>query len=144
VPPNGRINNKLNFTCYKNGVKFRSASYIQEETNVNGKDKTVLHWLGQKESNGMIYIVRNCVFEPSIKVKDWVDYCLKDIKAAFSCFKPAIITTHRVNFISAHDVSNRDNGLKELSRLLKTVTKKWPDVEFMATNQLGDLIEDKR
>ena len=143
VPPNGRINNKLNSICYKCGIKFRSASNIQQESVGNGKNKKVLHWQGQKESNGIRYIIRNCVFEPSKNGKDWVDSCLNDMKIAFRCRKPAIITTHRVNFIGVHDVSNRDNGLRELNRLLKAILKKWPDVEFMIANQLGDLMEYK-
>ena len=143
VPPNGRINNKLNFTCYRNGIKFRSASNIQQEPVGNGKNKRVLHWLGQKESNGIRYIIRNCVFEPSKRGKDWVDSCLNDMKIAFRCGKPAIITTHRVNFIGVHDVSNRDNGLRELARLLKAILKTWPDVEFMTADQLGNLMEGK-
>lgn len=143
VPPNGRINNKLNSACYRNGIKFRSASNIQQEPIGNGKNRRVLHWLGQKESNGIRYIIRNCVFEPSKPGKDWVDSCLNDIKAAFRWGKPAIITTHRVNFIGVHDVSNRDNGLRELTRLLRTILKKWPDIEFMVANQLGDLMEGR-
>jgi hypothetical protein len=144
VPPNGRINNKLNFTCYGNGIKFRSASNIQIESVGNGKDKRVLHWLGQEESNGIRYIIRNCIFEPSVPGKDWVDSCLNDMKIAFRYYKPAIISTHRVNFIGIHDVSNRDNGLRELTRLLKAILRIWPDVEFMITNQLGKLMEGKR
>jgi hypothetical protein len=144
VPPNGRINNKLNFTCYRYGIKFRSASNIQIEPVGNGKNKRILHWLGQEESNGIRYIIRNCVFEPSISGKDWVDTCLNDMKIAFRYDKPAIISTHRVNFIGVHDVSNRDNGLRELTRLLKSILRIWPDVEFMSTNQLGDLMKGKR
>jgi len=143
VPPNGRINNTLNPTCYKNGIRFRSTSIIQHEPIGNGNSKRVLHWLGQKESNGIRYLIRNCVFEPSKRGRDWVDSCLNEINIAFRCCKPAIITTHRVNFIGVHDLSNRDNGLRELARLLKAILKIWPDVEFMSADQLGDLMENK-
>ena len=91
----------------------------------------------------MRYIIRNCVFEPSKRGKDWVDSCLNEMKIAFRCGKPAIITTHRVNFIGVHDVSNRDNGLRELTRLLKSILRTWPDVEFMIADQLGDLMDSK-
>jgi hypothetical protein len=144
VPPNGRINNMLNSACYRYGIKFRSSSIVQKEPVENGENKRVLHWLGQKELNGIRYIIRNCIFEPSIPGKDWVDSCLNDIKIAFRCYKPAIISTHRVNYIGVHDVSNRDNGLRELTRLLKAILRAWPDVEFMFTNQLGDLMDGKR
>jgi hypothetical protein len=143
VPPNGRINNRLNLSCYRNGIKFRSTSNIQMEPKGNGVNGRVFHWLGQKESNGLRYIIRNCVFEPSKKGKDWVDSCLNEMNIAFRCNKPAIITTHRVNYIGVHDISNRDTGLRELTRLLKTILRKWPDVEFMVVDQLGDLMESK-
>jgi|WetSurMetagenome_2_1015567.scaffolds.fasta_scaffold141726_1 hypothetical protein len=143
VPPNGRINNMLNLTCYRNGIKYRSASNIQQEPIGNGQNRRVFHWLGQKESNGIRYIIRNCVFEPSDPGKDWVDSCLNEMKIAFRYHKPAIISTHRVNYIGVHETSNRDNGLRELTRLLKTILRIWPDVEFMNADKLGDLIEGK-
>lgn len=143
VPPNGRINNILNSTCIENGIKFRSASKIQEESISLLKTRKKLHWLGQKDKSGIIYITRNCFFEPSWRGKDWVDSCLNDIKIAFKWKKPAIISSHRINYIGAHDISNRDNGLKELNRLLTAITKSWPEVEYFSTDQLGVLIEDK-
>lgn len=144
VPPNGRINNILNSVCYRNGIRFRSASIIQQESLGKGYSKRVFHWLGQRDSNGIRYIIRNCVFEPSQKSKDWVDSCLKDMNIAFRYNKPAIITTHRVNFMGRHDVANRDHGLRELSRLLKAIVRKWPEAEFMTANHLGDLITGKK
>lgn len=144
VPPNGRINNRLNITCLEKGIRFRSASNIQQEPVANGRNKKVLHWLGQKDSTGIHYIIRNCVFEPSQQGKDWVDSCLNDMKIAFRYHKPAIISTHRVNFIGIHDVANRDHGLKELARLLKSILKTWPEAEFMPANHLGNLIAGKK
>jgi len=143
VPPNGTINNRLNATCYKSGIRYRSASPIQEESIGKNKNRKVVHWLGQKEQNGLRYIVRNCVFEPSKKGEDWVDRCLNDIRLAFRYKRPAIITTHRVNFIGVHDKSNRDYCLKNLHKLLQSIISRWPEVEFMTTKQLGDLIAYK-
>lgn len=140
VPPNGRVNNELNYTCYNNGLIYRSAPLVQQESLKNGKTKKVFHWLGQSDKNGVKYIIRNCVFEPSKPGKDWVDSCLADINMAFKYGKPAVISTHRVNFIGVHDISNRDKGLKQLKSLLTAVVNKWPDVEFMSSDQLGDLI----
>jgi len=141
VPPNGVINNKLNLTCYKSGVRYRSTSKIQHESVGKGRTRKILHWLGQKDSNGIRYIVRNCVFEPNRPGRDWVDSCLTEIKIAFRWNHPAIINTHRVNYIGYHDVSNRDNGLKELRRLLTSIKRYWPDVEFMTTTQLGSVMD---
>jgi hypothetical protein len=143
VPPNGIINNKLNSVCSEKGIKYRNASKIQRITTGNGRTNTKIHWLGQKEANGIRYIIRNCVFEPSKPGKDWVDSCMYDIKIAFCWNKPAIINTHRVNYIGVHDVLNRDKGLKELKRLLSAIKRNWLNVEFMTTDQLGMLIESE-
>lgn len=143
VPPNGHINNKLNSVCFDSGIKFRSSAKIQVEPAGDGKVKKKVHWLGQRDKSGIMYITRNCFFEPCSFGKDWVDNCLNDIKVAFRWKKPAIISSHRVNYIGVHDTSNRDNSLKELNKLLSTIKKTWPDVEFMSTNQLGNLMNEK-
>jgi hypothetical protein len=143
VPPNGSFNNNLNLTLTQNGVKFRSAPKIQSESIGFGKTKKVIHWLGQKDKSGIRYITRNCFFEPSQQVKDWVDSCLRDIKIAFIWHKPAIISSHRVNYIGALNSENRDRGLNLLKVLLQSILKNWPDVEFLTTPELGKLIEYK-
>ena len=58
--------------------------------------------------------------------------------------KPAIISTHRINFIGFLDERNRTSNLKSFSLLLENILKKWPDVEFMTTVSLGHLISQNR
>ena len=144
VPPNGLINNKLNLSCHRHGIKYRSTSKIQYEPVGKGRSKKIIHYLGQKEKNSVYYIIRNCVFEPSLPGKDWVDSCLNNIDSMFRLKKPAIISTHRVNYIGVHDVLNRDNGLKELRRLLIAIQRNWTNVEFLTTNELGSLINNEK
>lgn len=140
VPPNGQFNNSLNKVLIDSRIKLRSAALVQVESLAYGKTKKRIHFLGQKDKHGMQYITRNCVFEPGQKGRDWVDSCLNDIRSAFKWNKPAIISTHRVNYVGALNISNRDNGLKQLSLLLEQIVKNWPDVEFMTTEELGDLM----
>jgi hypothetical protein len=98
------------------------------------------HYLGKRIQGNQIFITRNCSFEPSYSGVDWIGSCLKEIEFAFSIKKPAIISTHRVNYIGVHDEKNRNNSLKELDSLLSSIIKKWPDAEFLSTPELGDLI----
>jgi len=142
VPPNGHINNSLNETLYENGIKYRAVAKVQAEPLGNGETRMVLHWLGQKDRTGIRYLTRNCFFEPSHPGKDWIDSCLYEIQTAFRWHKPAIISTHRVNYIGRLRPENRDRGLKQLSALLKEIILKWPDVEFMTTPELGKLIDE--
>jgi len=143
VPPNGPFNNKLNKTLFSNGIKLRSASKIQIEPLGNSRTRKVIHWLGQKDKTGILYITRNCFFEPSQPGQDWVDSCLYDIKTAFMWHKPAIISSHRVNYIGALRPENRNRGLKQLKQLLNEILKNWPDVEFLSTPELRAIIVNK-
>lgn len=141
VPPNGVINNSLNQTLVENGIKFRSTSKIQIESLGLDKTRKSLHFHGQRDKNGIRYIIRNSVFEPSKEGRDWVDSSLNDINMAFRWHRPAIISTHRVSYVGKLNEKNRDNGLRQLSSLLKEIVKRWPDVEFMTTEELGALMQ---
>jgi hypothetical protein len=100
------------------------------------------HYLGERNSLGQQYLVRNCFFEPATdENKDSLSECLKQIETAFRWKKPAIIGTHRLNYIGFINESNRKNSLKKLNELLGIILKKWPDVEFISSDSLGKLIE---
>jgi len=140
VPPNGPFNNSLEKTAAENGIEYMSAAKIQQEALGQGKTKKVFHYLGQQNNHGQVYITRNAFFEPSQEGKDWVDSCLADIANAFRWHKPAVISTHRVNYIGALDEGNRTRGLQQLKQLLAGIIKKWPQVEFLTSSELGNLI----
>jgi hypothetical protein len=143
VPPNGPFSKKLENVCASHGIKFLSTSKIQMEPVGEGKTKRRIHWLGQKSKNNLTYFTRNCFFEPSDTGKDWVDSCLMEISSAFKWRKPAVISSHRVNYIGALDERNRDNGLKQLSILLNQILKQWPDAEFVTSEELGKIVTNR-
>lgn len=143
VPPNGQFNNSLEKVAAECGIQYMSKAKRQIEPLGDGKTQTVYNKLGNRNEYNQITLTRNCVFEPSEEGKDWVDSCLNDVKVAFRMRKPAVISTHRVNFIGILDEENRSRGLKQLDQLLSAVTKQWPDVEFITSNQLGDIITGK-
>jgi hypothetical protein len=141
VAPNGPFPNKLEKSLAENGITFISQAKIQHEAIGYGKTRTVFHYPGMKNKWGQIYLTRNCFFEPGTSYKkDWVDSCLREIESAFRWHKPAIICSHRVNYIGNLNISNRMNGLKQLSELLIKILKRWPDTEFISSDQLGSLI----
>jgi hypothetical protein len=144
VPPNGPVNNLLFKTASENGIRYISASKIQNETLGNGITKKHFHWTGQKTSYGQYCLTRNCFFEPSADNHDWVSSCLNDINTAFRWGKAAVVSSHRVNYIGALYPENRDRGLRELKSLLREMVNRWPDLEFMTSKELGDLISAER
>ena len=87
-------------------------------------------------------MVRNVVFEPTDNNSiDSVQFALKQIEAAFFWKRPAIVSSHRVNYCGLVDSTNRERGLKQLLSLLKKITEKWPEVEFLSAHELGNLIK---
>lgn len=128
------------------GVKYIQGERAHRYKVLPGeRSKKRLRYFGKKTGIGQIDLVRNATFEPSERpVLDWVDLCLKDIKTAFFWKQPAVICSHRVNFMGGLNVKNRDVNLKLLKRLLAEIVKRWPEVEFMDSAQLGDLISQKR
>lgn len=140
VPPNGPFSSNLIGTCFNEGIKYLCVSKVGKEPLGNGRMKTRLHWLGQQPRPDFIYLTRNCYFEPSKSGRDWIDSCLHDIDSAFLLNKPAVISSHRVNYIGSLNKSNRENGLRLLNLLLHQIIKKWPSVEFLTSAELGDLI----
>jgi hypothetical protein len=121
-----------------------SAAKIQREPYGEEKFKRKFHYLGQQNKNGQYYLTRNAFSQLSEGSKDWVDSCLRDIESAFQFRKPAVISTHRVNYIGALVPANRDRGIIELKKLLRKIIQTWPSVEFMTSTELGDVISRKK
>jgi len=140
VPPNGPFSRSLEKIAAENGILYLSTPKILKEPQGEGRNKKVFHRLGQRNKFGQYYMVRNCFFEPWQGQKNWVDSCLKEIEISYKWHKPAVISSHRVNYIGVHDIKNRDNSLFQLKRLLKSVQKRWPEVEFMTSQELGRVI----
>jgi hypothetical protein len=128
----------------RRGVQFYQGNRKMKEPKPHGGIKYHSYRLGDKNRFGQYYLVRNAFFEPSLfslKIKDPVDHCLNQIKTAFRMNKPAIICSHRINYVGFLNVENRDNSLKLLKELLGKVKLYWPDVEFMTSVQLGSAIK---
>jgi hypothetical protein len=141
VPPNGPFSSKLESTCLRSGIKYLSTPKIHSEPLNKGLFNRKIHWMGQQMKTGLICITRNGFFEPSLPGKDWVDSCLSDISIAFNWQKPAVISSHRVNYIGTLNKANRDRGLLSLQSLLKKIKKIWPEAEFVTSDELGAIIE---
>lgn len=98
---------------------------------------------GMRTELGQFYLTRNCFFEPTHfrDNTDVVGECLKRIEIAFRWKKAAVIGAHRLNFIGAIDESNRSKNLILFRKLLSEIVKRWPDVEFMSSDELGEVMK---
>jgi len=122
------------------GIRYIQGSVIQDLRTPDGP-KRCYHYLGERNRFDSYYMVRNCDFEPASERKDWMGSCLKEIARVFCFHKPAVICSHRVNFIGAIDSGNRSNTLRQLSDLLKSIVRRWPDVCFMSSDEMGTYME---
>lgn len=126
----------------KNHVKFIQGGYLQEHHYAN-KTKYIAHYLGEKsKTKGLTYLVRNCTFEPSTSTNpNYWEGTFRQVENAFNRKVPALISSHRVNFIGSIDKKNREIGLEQLSKLLSKIIKRWPDVIFLNSVELTESIK---
>ena len=133
---------ELNKTLKENGVKTIQGMKYQLLPLMHVRKRVkVSHYIGEKNNLNQLYLIRNCVFEPTFSLNsDNVNNCLHQMSIAFSWGKPAIISVHRINFIGFIQEINRVNNLKSFESLLKQIQLNWPDAEYMTSDQLGVLI----
>jgi hypothetical protein len=145
IPPNYTWSPDFNKAVWEQGVRYIQGLRLMGEPVPGQKSKQHSIYLGKRNKLGQSYLVRNSFFEPSmfgLGIKDPVGRCLTEMKIAFSLHKPTIITSHRINFVGFIDPDNRDRNLLMLGQLLSEGLKRWPDIEFMSSDQLGRLIEE--
>lgn len=82
-------------------------------------------YTGKGNRYGQRYIVRNCFFEYSTPL----DKCIREVDRAFKRGRPAVISTHRINYING-------KNLIDLGNLLRWIKKEWPETVFTSSNRL--------
>lgn len=124
-----------------NNIKFIQGGFLQEHHKTKSV-KYIPHFLGeQSKTEGLTYLVRNCTFEPSKShSSEYWKLTYKQVESAFNKKTPAIISSHRVNYIGSIKEDNRANGLNQLKQLLSKIVEQYPDVIFLNSHQLGELI----
>lgn len=137
---NDAVEDELN-NC---GVKYIQGLFLQQIPQ-GDKLKTKIHFQGSKNRYNQIYLNRNVFFEPTQNKKyHWEKDALNRIDIAFKWKSPVIISMHRLNFMGGLNELNRKNNLIALKQLVNKVQKKYPDVIFMSTNELGKLINNEK
>jgi hypothetical protein len=137
---------KIEKDLNEHGIRFIQSGLKQNIPLRNEKKyKRKRHYFGETNQLGQVYTIRNVIFEPALQdSKTDLSPVMKSIEKAFLWRKPAIISSHRLNYIGSLDESNRKKNLDLLKRLLKSIQNKWPDVEFLSSDQLGVAISNSR
>jgi hypothetical protein len=144
TPPVFSVHHSLFQTLKDNGIEFLDLALLRNEHQGLNVYKKSFNYIGKKTNEGLTIMVRNVVFEPTEdRGIDWVSFTMKQIETAFRWNKPAIISSHRVNFCGHIDKRNREKGLAVLKNLLQEIVRKWPDAEFMSADELATYLKNK-
>jgi hypothetical protein len=140
APTNGPFHPKLDLSLSKGGIDFVMRAKWHKVPKGNSRYSHTLNFLGKISKDGLICIPRNNSFEPSSN-KYSVRDCLRKIDDSFRLRLPSIISTHRVNYIGSLCRDNRTNGILNLNELIRQIQSLYPDVEFLSSVELGDIIK---
>ena len=89
--------------------------------------------------------MRNVLFEQYLDENtDWASLALAEISQSFGLNRPAVVSSHRINYVGGMDMGHRDRSLKDLDRLLSGLRQRWPDVQFITSDELAELMQDKQ
>lgn len=144
IAPNYTWDKRIEKFAYLSNIEYIQGTTKQRNTIYNknlNKKASFYHFTGERNQYGQIYLIRNCFYEPSHDKR--LDYrkCLLDIDTAFRLKKPAVICSHRLNFIGELDKKNRDANLHDFAIMLRKIVDKYQDVEFFSSDELGDMIK---
>ena len=141
IAPSYTWNDAIEAKMKEIGVETIQSGLFQMLPSVELPKRKRRHYIGQDNKRGQVYLMRNLHFEPTLAPDDdWVDKCMYGINRIFRWNKPVILSTHRLNYIGNLDEKNRTNSLHLLKALLDRITRKYPDIEFMTSDELGGLI----
>ena len=143
IPCNFVFPSALEPVVHKSGVRLIQGQRGQLAPDPEGGGPGIRRaYTGQNSRNGLRYSVRNVKFEPfEDESADWVGSALRQIAQAFRLKTPAIISTHRVNYTSGMSIPHRDRSLKLLDQLLGWILTRWPEVEFVSSDELFAIME---
>ena len=137
TPPAQKLHPSLFAVAEEGGVVSIDKPLRCRRAMGDGTPRREINRSGRQRGQDHVTVVRNVVFEPNKDMGfDPIERAMQQISAAFRWRKPAIVSSHRVNYCGHIDESNRKRGLDALGALLQRITQRWPDVEFISVDQL--------
>ena len=141
IAPSYTWNNEIERFLKNIGVDVVQSGLFQILPEYNqdaGEKRRIRHYTGQINELRQVYLMRNVHFEPTLMRNiDLVSKCIADISCAFRLGRPAIVSVHRLNFIGNLEEENRSYTLRLLNSLLREILRKYPDIEFLTSDVLG-------
>jgi hypothetical protein len=108
------------------------------------KSKLIKRNMGEVNRLNQVYLIRNIYFEPSERMysgkRKLVEEVWQRINVLFALNVPVVLSMHRLNFMGGFDSKNQYENLELFYELMDRVLRKWDDIEFMSSVELGKLI----
>lgn len=146
IAPSYTWNRRVEEVLWNEGIEYIQGGIYQIEPSFpDGAITRIKHSLGSSNKYSQVYLTRNIYFDPSTdSEQDWLNDAIARIQTLFFWNKPAIISTHRLNYIGRICPDNRDRNLLLLEKLISKILALWPEIEFMTSVELGQLIKDRK
>ncbi|MGH1433685.1 MAG: hypothetical protein ACRBG0_04405 [Lewinella sp.] len=126
-----------------NGIRYIQGARAQKVP-LGDNYRVDRHCMGEQNKYGQFYLVRNSAFEPSVKGQvNWKKKILSDAYIAFAFGAPLVISSHRLNFMGGIQRQNRERNLQNFSAILTGLIERYPDIEFVSSEKLGDYISSQ-
>jgi hypothetical protein len=94
---------------------------------------------GQIGERGLIYLVRDIYFEPSLG--HTARRALSALEAKVQLCRPALFETHRFNFLGR--VEEKNQALAELESLLQMALSNYPEMAFITSEELARILRER-
>jgi hypothetical protein len=94
---------------------------------------------GQAAENGIVYMVRDVYFEPSLGHKAAQAHAALALKVELG--QPALFETHRFNFLGTDEM--KEQSLEQIKNLLQGALIAWPSLAFLSTRKLARILIDR-
>jgi len=94
---------------------------------------------GQEGENGIIYMVRDVYFEPSMGHTAARAHEALALKVELG--RPALLETHRFNFLGTDE--KKDQSLEQINGLLQGALVAWPSLGFLSTRELAKVLKNR-
>lgn len=137
VPPRFLWNPTVEAQWAGSGVNYLVTPGVMY-TGINDHGKLVIGrtgiFNGQVSDAGLVYLVRNDYFEPSLG--HTADNVLAAVAEKTRLGRPTLLEIHRFNFCDS--ASDSKTAFNALEHAIQSVLKNFPDVVFLSTQELGD------
>lgn len=121
-------------------LKENNISLVQSSNRLIDSGKRRYKFPYFQKRKGLYWSVRNARLDPHPDYNFNHEQCLISIEKSFENKSPAVIDFHRVNFAGRYNPEYRSRTMSELKLLFNNIYDKWPEVKFINTQKLNDIL----